>query len=517
MAKQTLIIWNERTTYELDVTDYEKDSIKSISSNAETTIYANSNTKPQTGQNFIILNETTHTQNIKANASATGVSIRANTKAEVYWDGADFASVEDTKIDEAQNDIDSLQADFTKTSPNLFDVNDIRGQGIAKEDGTFSSTTSENYWYSQLIPCVSGEKFLISKHISWFNNIAVFYNSNREVIPLTSAATNASAYMDRTNASYDKFTIPTSLLEGKDLAYVSFNMENFGGVEKEQWMIVRGEVWPDRYMPYGNMLAENLPLSATQISGVETVVKSKISGNKTYIILDFDGNVVVDDNRYQLVKGTYGFPFSFIGVSNNNTNASELNTFINTMIKNGCDMSMYSSYTIPDLATINSANSTDITAWDDYVKAATDNATTQGFYNITAWSARQNVTGSALEKALKKYGYKMVRCTDGIYVKDFDFRLPCVGLYSNNLSTILGYVNTAVQNKYSLCVFTHFVNDSPTTYDCSTTVYTQFLEDLKTKVDSELCEVITMKDYFSIQKPGEAAINDYNRLLKTLT
>lgn len=106
-------IFAGHTVWNLEPMEYESVILKSLSSSAETTIYANSAVKPIIGQMFTVINDTAYTQTIKADSAATGVSIRAGTKAEIYWDGYDFRQKEETQSNDLKTDFTKIENDFS--------------------------------------------------------------------------------------------------------------------------------------------------------------------------------------------------------------------------------------------------------------------------------------------------------------------------------------------------------------------------------------------------------------------
>jgi hypothetical protein len=99
---QAIKIFGTQTVWTLDPVEYKDSVLKSLGAGAETTIYANSAVKPEIGQEFTVLNDTSYTQYVKGDSTSTGVSVRAGTKAKVFWDGYDFVMRDDTEVDSLQ-------------------------------------------------------------------------------------------------------------------------------------------------------------------------------------------------------------------------------------------------------------------------------------------------------------------------------------------------------------------------------------------------------------------------------
>lgn len=243
----------------------------------------------------------------------------------------------------------------------------------------------------------------------------------------------------------------------------------------------------------------------------------------TYVILDFDGDIEsMTDNRVTLVNEQYGYPFTFVGISQPSVTRE--------MLKRGCDLSIYSNASgyLPDVSTINSTSETDIAAWDRYVKEVLDRYNNAGFYNQVCWSCQGMNYGSALETALKKYGFKMARgnqiggTNNSIYIDGFDdtsYRVGCYQIYTDKSALALQQVTNAVTNGKDICIFTHKIVDSASEdrgYDCTKATYTAFLEGLKTKEEAGQVKVVSFREYYKMHCPKANYEYDYNRIIKTV-
>lgn len=240
----------------------------------------------------------------------------------------------------------------------------------------------------------------------------------------------------------------------------------------------------------------------------------------TYVILDFDADISsLSDNRVTLVHDTYGYNFTFVGISSPETTKA--------LIEKGCDLSIYSNSAgyLPNTSTINSEDPADIAAWDAYVAEVLGRYNAAGFYNQVCWSCQGMNYGSALETALKKYGFKMARGnqvgeTNSIYIDGFDddsFRVGCYQIYSDHPELALQQVTNAVNNDKDICIFTHnLVETLVNNYDCTISAYTTLLEGIKAKEAAGQVKVVTFREYYKMHCWKSNYEYDYNRIFKTI-
>ena len=254
---------------------------------------------------------------------------------------------------------------------------------------------------------------------------------------------------------------------------------------------------------------------------------------KTKILLSFDdARNVYTDGRYDLVRKTFGFPFTFcVSVNAENTIVAPPIEDINKMLFDGIDMGLYSSYEW-DSFTDNDFNSSDETIqtkWNNYVDNAVDKLQNYGYYNPVVWLCRQNKSGTALEKAVKRNHFKMIR---GINVnheyddtygyipsfdKDVSITAEMYGVYSNNLDTALTRLNNAIKNGWDIALFTHKIcadASSASDVDSTVDVWTQLLTKIKEYVDAGKAECVTYSEYYRELYPVDSAELDKIRNYK---
>ena len=254
---------------------------------------------------------------------------------------------------------------------------------------------------------------------------------------------------------------------------------------------------------------------------------------KTKILLSFDdARNVYTDGRYDLVRKTFGFPFTFcVSVNAENTIMAPPAEDINKMLFDGIDMGLYSSYGW-DSFTNDDFNSNEVAIqnkWNDYVDNAVNKLQEYGYYNPVVWLCRHNKSGTALEKAVKRNHFKMIR---GINVnheydttygyipsfdKDVSITAEMYGVYSNNLDVALTRLNNAIKNGWDISLFTHKICadvSSASDVDSTVEVWTQLLTKIKEYVDAGKAECVTYSEYYRELYPVDCAELDKIRNYK---
>lgn len=236
-----------------------------------------------------------------------------------------------------------------------------------------------------------------------------------------------------------------------------------------------------------------------------------------YVVLNFDNQIAsIDDNVVTLLE-KYGFKGSFVGWQNP--------TVIMELLNRGWDIGTYdnSPDILPPSSTIDSTDEGDIAQYDNYVQKAQKKQSDIGVFNPTVWCSRQNKWGSALEKGVKKYGYKMARAyqTGDVYNLNYDKNFPILDsqrFYTADLSTVNSVINNSINKPNSIIIIlAHKLIDNEEEdrgYDCLASTYETMLINLKSKVDSEMIKVVTYRELYKELYPNNGYENDYNRLLK---
>ncbi len=147
--------------------------------------------------------------------------------------------------------------------------------------------------------------------------------------------------------------------------------------------------------------------------------------------------------------------------------------------------------------------------WIELYKPVLDKANSMGVFPVTYFAPTNTLTENAIT-ALKKLGFVMSRSGNGnpenkySWIEEFNdkrFNTPTVQIHNDNLSTIKGYIDTCIDNGYSLSIFTHQVLDNNTDdLHCDTVVFRELLDYIKLKVDAGLCEVVTYQEFLNIKR-----------------
>ena len=314
----------------------------------------------------------------------------------------------------------------------------------------------------------------------------------------------------QSNSSTD-FTV-----ENEKAKYLRLVYGNYSEDKVNKMMVTINRNMPSSYTPYNRV-----SIDTYEINEIKEQLSQTPSNEKTYIILDFDGCNNVYENRYKLVYEQYGFPFTFIATGKEiGDNVTVEN--LREMVANGCDISVYSNDvdTLPSDSTINDTSKESLGMWDNYVRVAKSWSEDLGFYNPVMWSCRQNRWGTALEYAVKKHGFKLARGgSAGLIDDNTNYLIPANGIYSNNLESMKSLLDSAIETKKSALFFTHRLVDTLEEdggWDCLKSVYIEFLDYLKDKVNQGLCEVVTAREFYNIHHPEDGHNNDYQRILKTI-
>lgn len=289
------------------------------------------------------------------------------------------------------------------------------------------------------------------------------------------------------------------------------------------------------YTEYGKLESKKLQEVDKRFNAVDQELKNakeetkklsnKLANKKAKILLNFDQTTnILTDGRNEMCK-EYGFLYTFC-VSNNNYGPNLTIEKVQELLKDGNDAGIYSAYNMPSQTEYDNED----LDWDTYVRTALEEANSVGVFNPTVWQCCMNRTGNALNKVLKKYGFKCVRgykygTYDPIWYNTEDwnedeFIVKCSGLYPSTKDTILSYLNQLKGTTNSLCIMTHAFydneSDAEKNFGCTAENYREVLEAIKEGVDSGEFEVITFREWYKELYPQEGYENDYNRLLKQI-
>ena len=390
--------------------------------------------------------------------------------------------------------IDSLKEDLAKGKIvflNLFNKTQIIKGKIYNPYVNATDTQFINnkngFYCTQKFPCKNGDKIYVTTAWAYI----LIYNNDGTCVQVF-------------NSDEKEYTV-----NKQNASYFRYCSTNYASGYIDKFMISINEPLPDYYVRYDESVFETRIVNYIN-------EKTYIAPLKTHILINFDDNISnMEDNIPKLMFDKYGYRFTFNGYSDN---AKEL-------LKKGCDLATYSNEAdeLPSYDTINSTSEADILAWDNYVKLAKERQEAHALYNPTMWACRQLMYGTALEKALKKYGYKITRGSgdeNGFDLSGQTYqKVGCVVPTDHSLDYVKTCIDNAIKNNKHLIVLFHKVLDtvpSGDTWDIDKTYFIQIMDYIKSKVDNGLCEIITARELYHLSNPDDAYNNDYNRLLKSI-
>lgn len=374
---------------------------------------------------------------------------------------------------------------------NLFDKTQIVKGKIYNPYVNLSDTKfldSENGFYcTQKFPCKNGDKI----YVSWNWAYILVYNENRKCVQVC-------------NSDQKEYTV-----NSKEASYFRYCCVQTNDKYVDDFMISINQPLPDYYVRYDESVLETKIVNYVND-------KTRIPPLKTRIVINFDAIIPsMEDNIPKLMLNQYGYRFTFNGYSDSTKE----------LLKRGCDVATYSNKSdeLPSFDTIDSTSENDILAWDTYVRLAKERQEEKGVYNPTLWACCQLRYGTALEKALKKYGYKIARGSgdeNGFDLSGQTYqKVGCVVPTDHTLDYVKTCIDSAIKNNKHLIVLFHKVLDtvpSGDTWDIDKTYFIQIMDYIKSKVDSGLCEIVTARELYHLSNSEDAYNNDYNRLLKSI-
>lgn len=400
----------------------------------------------------------------------------------------------DSAGEAVRGQVGSLSEDLAKSEIvflNLFDKTQIIKGKIYNPYLNALDTqfiNSENGFYcTQKFPCKNGDKIYVT--VAWA--YILIYD-------------NGGICVQVFNSGEKEYTV-----NKQNASYFRYCCTDYSSGYTDKFMISINKPLPDYYVRYDESVFETRIVNYIN-------EKTYVAPLKTQILINFDDNISsMDDNIPKLMFERYGYRFTFNGYSDN---AKEL-------LKKGCDLATYSNKVdeLPSYDTINSTSEDDILAWDNYVKLAKERQEAHALYNPTMWACCQLMYGTALEKALKKYGYKIARGSGD--ENGFDLsaqiyqKVGCIVPTDHTLDYVKTCIDSAIKNNKHLIVLFHKVLDtvpSGDTWDIDKTYFIQIMDYIKSKVDNGLCEIITARELYHLSNPDDAYNNDYNRLLKSI-
>ena len=219
---------------------------------------------------------------------------------------------------------------------------------------------------------------------------------------------------------------------------------------------------------------------------------------KTHVLLSFDGFDY--DNRVSILN-----EYDMVATVANIQNLS--NEHINELLAKGWDWAIYP--TERGGGTSMPSYSATVDEWITHFKAIENYLETKGLMCPMTLFANTNRVNPVVNEALKKCGYRMARGgTSKQYIDSVDKTGMCVGYIgigiNDTANSILEKIDTAISKGQSICVFTHWVEDTVTqNYNCSTEVFRGVLDGIKDRVNANKCDVTTFRELYSEFEPSD--------------
>uniref|UniRef100_A0AAU8AYF5 NodB homology domain-containing protein n=1 Tax=Dulem virus 36 TaxID=3145754 RepID=A0AAU8AYF5_9CAUD len=252
--------------------------------------------------------------------------------------------------------------------------------------------------------------------------------------------------------------------------------------------------------------------------------------DKPTIIFNFDEcSLAFADGDARLSKlAEYGFSSTWQYVSGSKNIAKSL-------VKLGCDLAPYGG-----IGTRPAGFTSDyINAYHEYISALVLELQDIGIYKPQLYSCPNNKTGEAIDYVCKKLGFKSVRAlfgeydsgnkyyyTGGTSTDVFDasfvngaFNVPLISMSGGKSYDIIkAQIDNAINkgSGYAVVLFTHGVNDSPTSIQCSTTVFSGVVDYVKTLYDSGRVNVLNFCQYFDMVNPYQSKQDSLTRIMSAI-
>lgn len=417
-----------------------------------------------------------------------------------------------TSISQLSSEIDDLNdAVFTYTEK-MSNVDIVLNEGAPHgQIGNVVNFTNNNRAYVTFVPLI-GRKYKIN-----FNQIgndyglhAIFIcDSDNKILNIYDGTTESLSQWTKFELDID-ITEPTATIvyvSSQGSANINVRLYN---MEKT-----------DKISPLEKTVCE-LELKTNNL---ENDFKETTGRKKSKILLCFDNATnILTDGRHSLLS-EFGYKYTFaVKVMSDLINSSPSKSDVKTLLEYGCDVGIYNSANRPSSTDFGN----DSLDWETYVETGIKCAEKIGVFNPVAWFATQNRTGEALNRVLKKHGFKCCRGyiygtydPSGNVIKNWsyeDFIVKTAGLYPSTKNSVLSELNSAIEEGGDYCILTHefheTTEDAEQNYGCTEQDYRDVLNNIKTFVDSGKAEVVTFREWYNGFYPIDGCENDYNRLLK---
>ena len=298
----------------------------------------------------------------------------------------------------------------------------------------------------------------------------------------------------------------------------------FNGGEFDSGIIYPGYKYHNgwNYIEFNPSLTEirDIIITFTRVYGDYELIFDSIELNnkkRTKIMLSFDNNQSnLYTDVYPLLKdrgfvGTYALPTNVL--DDVGTTGITLSNH-RELMANGWDYAYYGS---------GSNRPSWTSSVDDWVTFFTNWRKTYETIGIgmpIAYFSPENRSDKTLIEAEKKAGFKMNRsmiAIDSNIIDNWDkdtFEMTCIGVFTKEGSSpSKALIDKVIDEGKHLCIFAHQVLDTTSdteSVNVSKAVYTEVLDYLKSKVDNNMCDVITFREFYQMHEPI-----DYNEFMAT--
>ncbi len=373
----------------------------------------------------------------------------------------------------------------------MYHINDFNKKDVTL-DRYLGHSVGETSMYDSPIPSSHG--FVCNK-IYKITQGDVIYTNNGSVIPFLYDSNGL--FLERLTDE----SIKNKHVENEQARYMKWQYGSKN--ELGTIMINVGHPLPDDYVGYDAMsiTTEETKEMEERVNILENPEVANKS--KCYVLLSFDDQTQMYADRFPIMK-EYGFPFTFClnsGFQYNNgfANDSEKQTFFE-MVSHGCDVAQY--HIGRNISGIGE-NST-VEEWQNAVSDLLDFINDYGIYPVT-YFARKNVLYDNAIKALKNLGFEISRSgmyspeNDYRWVESFDdsrFNTPCYLINATNLENCKEYLDTCVQNGWSIAFMTHRLTGTDDN-NCDESTFRTLMDYIKNYTNQGKCEVVTYQSFLN--------------------
>lgn len=386
-----------------------------------------------------------------------------------------------------------------RVAKNLFDYTDITvGQILSNTIGSSvnNTTNKEGGWYSnQSWDVKQGDVLYATIQYCKFY---IYNESGKLVEYVGDIGVDCQYTITNVNAKYMKISANSN---------IPYYTSNFA-------FNINAPV-PINMLAYGNDKISLIPQEG------KTVL------DKGFVLLNFDA--FANDDRVSILnefglKANGCIPvkstFETVGVQN------EIIDCHNTLMANGWGEYVYSKRqgagyigSMPDWANADNISdnpTSEVQAqWDAYVKFAKDICEVNKVYEPIFWGSVQGKSCVGFERALKKYGFKMLRGGNAYkgYDDTFHFSvLTGIALQPQYLEQCIDAMQKAADGKYGITFVTHLLHSSDAEANSNNgmteTALRTFLTSARALVDEGKLEFVTYDDIYHRYFPNDAYARD---------